>query len=83
MTARFSAGQAAWAAGGQLLSGAPDHVFDGVFTDSRAPVRGALFVALVGERHDGSKFAAGIGHHAQDGCAWQSGCRDFVTRIRF
>src|SRR5207253_9988505 len=29
----------------------------GVFTDSRAPVAGALFVALVGDRHDGSQFA--------------------------
>src|SRR5207253_2100612 len=58
VSARFSAAQAAWAAGAQLLSGAPGQVFEGVVTDSRAPVRGALFVALVGERHDGSVFAA-------------------------
>ena len=58
MSARFTAGQAAWAAGAQLLSGAPDQMFEGAFTDSRTPVRGALFVALVGERHDGSLFAA-------------------------
>ena len=58
MSARFSAGQAAWAAGAQLLSGSPEQPFEGAFTDSRNPVRGALFVALVGERHDGSRFAA-------------------------
>ncbi len=58
MSARFTAGQAAWAAGAQLLSGAPDQMFEGAFTDSRTPVPGALFVALVGERHDGSLFAA-------------------------
>jgi len=66
MSARFTAGQAAWAAGAQLLSGAPEQIFEGAFTDSRAPVRGALFVALVGERHDGSQFAAGA---AQAGAA--------------
>jgi UDP-N-acetylmuramoyl-tripeptide--D-alanyl-D-alanine ligase len=58
VSARFSAGQAAWAAGAQLLSGSPEQPFEGAFTDSRNPVRGALFVALVGERHDGSRFAA-------------------------
>jgi UDP-N-acetylmuramoyl-tripeptide--D-alanyl-D-alanine ligase len=58
VSARFTAGQAAWAAGAQLLSGAPDQMFEGAFTDSRTPVPGALFVALVGERHDGSLFAA-------------------------
>jgi UDP-N-acetylmuramoyl-tripeptide--D-alanyl-D-alanine ligase len=58
MSARVTAGQAAWAAGAQLLSGVSEQVFEGAFTDSRAPVRNALFVALVGERHDGSQFAA-------------------------
>lgn len=66
MTARFTAAQAAWAAGAKLLSGAPEQVFAGVFTDSRAPVPGALFLALVGERFDGSKFAAAA---AQAGAA--------------
>jgi len=66
MSARFTAGQAAWAAGAQLLSGPPDRMFEGAFTDSRSPVRGALFVALVGERHDGSRFAAAA---AQAGAA--------------
>jgi UDP-N-acetylmuramoyl-tripeptide--D-alanyl-D-alanine ligase len=58
MTPRFTAAQAAWAAGAQLVAGAPEQVLAGVFTDSRTPLPGALFVALVGERHDGSKFAA-------------------------
>jgi len=58
MSARFTAAQVAWAAGARLISGAPEQVLAGVFTDSRAPVPGALFVALVGERFDGSKFAA-------------------------
>ncbi|HYV65437.1 MAG TPA: UDP-N-acetylmuramoyl-tripeptide--D-alanyl-D-alanine ligase [Myxococcales bacterium] len=58
MSAAFTAGQAAWAAGAQLLSGGPEQRFLGAFTDSRNPVRGALFVALTGEHHDGSRFAA-------------------------
>jgi UDP-N-acetylmuramoyl-tripeptide--D-alanyl-D-alanine ligase len=58
MSARFTAAQAAWAAGAELVSGAPEQVFAGVFTDSRSPVPGALFLALVGDRFDGSKFAA-------------------------
>jgi len=58
VSARFTAGQAACAAGAQILSGAPEQPFQGAFTDSRNPVRGALFVALVGEHHDGSRFAA-------------------------
>jgi len=57
MSARFTAAQAAWAAGAQILDGSPGQDFAGVFTDSRAPVAGALFVALVGDRHDGSQFA--------------------------
>ena len=57
MSARFTAAQAAWAAGAQILDGSPGQDFAGVFTDSRAPAPGALFVALVGDRHDGSQFA--------------------------
>ena len=79
MSARFSAGQAAWAAGAQLLSGAPGQVFEGVFTDSRTPVRGALFVALVGERHDGSVFAAAA---AQAGAAGVLVPSVSATRVR-
>ena len=54
--ARFTAEQAAWAAGAQLA--VPGGPFEGVFTDSRKPVRGALFVALRGENFDGSEFVA-------------------------
>jgi UDP-N-acetylmuramoyl-tripeptide--D-alanyl-D-alanine ligase len=58
MSAPFTAAQVAWATGAQLVSGPPEQLFAGVFTDSRAPVPGALFIALVGERHDGSQYAA-------------------------
>jgi UDP-N-acetylmuramoyl-tripeptide--D-alanyl-D-alanine ligase len=66
MSARFTAAQAAWAGGAELVAGEPDRVLAGVFTDSRAPVPGALFVALVGERFDGSEFASAA---AQAGAA--------------
>ncbi|MFL5309921.1 MAG: UDP-N-acetylmuramoyl-tripeptide--D-alanyl-D-alanine ligase [Myxococcales bacterium] len=79
MTARLSAGQAAWAAGAQLLSGAPEQIFDGVFTDSRSPARGALFVALVGERHDGSSFAAAAAQGGAAGVLVPSGA---AARVR-
>ena len=56
MSARFTLEQAAWAAGGQVhATGGP---FAGVFTDTRAPVKGGLFVALRGENFDGSDFCA-------------------------
>jgi len=45
------------AAGGTLLSGNPGTLVAGLFTDTRAPLRGGLFVALRGERFDGSRFA--------------------------
>ncbi len=54
MSARFTLEQAAWAAGAQVH--APGGPFAGVFTDTRAPVRGGLFVALRGENFDGSNF---------------------------
>ena len=56
MSARFTLDQAAWAAGAQIV--APGGPFAGVFTDTRAPVKGALFVALRGETFDASDFAA-------------------------
>jgi UDP-N-acetylmuramoyl-tripeptide--D-alanyl-D-alanine ligase len=58
MTARFTIDQAAWAAGAQVEAAGPG-VFEGVFTDTRAPVKGGLFVALRGETFDGASFAAG------------------------
>ena len=56
MSARFTLEQAAWAAGAQVQ--APGGPFAGVFTDTRAPVKGGLFVALRGENFDGSNFLA-------------------------
>src|SRR5258708_25467781 len=58
MTARFTIDQAAWAAGAQVEAPGPG-AFEGVFTDTRGPVRGGLFVALRGETFDGANFAAG------------------------
>ena len=50
-------GQAAWAAGAQLVRGEAALALTGVFTDTRAPIQGGLFVALKGENHDGADFA--------------------------
>ena len=46
---------AAWA-GGALTGGQPGAVVTRVSTDSREPLAGALFVPLVGERHDAHDF---------------------------
>ena len=56
MSARFTLEQAAWSAGARVVS--PGGPFAGVFTDSRAPVKGGLFVALRGEKFDGTNFVA-------------------------
>jgi UDP-N-acetylmuramoyl-tripeptide--D-alanyl-D-alanine ligase len=54
MSARFTLEQAAWAAGAQVVArGGP---FEGVFTDTRTPQKGGLFVALKGQNFDGSDF---------------------------
>lgn len=45
-------------AGGQLLAGQPDAVINGLFTDTRTPIAGGLFVALRGDRFDGNAFAS-------------------------
>jgi UDP-N-acetylmuramoyl-tripeptide--D-alanyl-D-alanine ligase len=44
------------ATGGRLVAGDPAAVFDGVSTDTRALVPGALFVALKGDRFDAHTF---------------------------
>jgi len=61
MSAEFKLGAVALAAGAELLSAgsrAEQELLRGVFTDTRAPAPGGLFVALRGERYDGSAFAA-------------------------
>jgi UDP-N-acetylmuramoyl-tripeptide--D-alanyl-D-alanine ligase len=45
------------AAGGRLLSGRPEMQIQGVYTDTRSPLRGGLFVALRGDNFDGNLFA--------------------------
>jgi len=47
----------ALAAGGRMLSGDPDTLVRGIFTDTRTPLRGGLFVALRGDNFDGNRFA--------------------------
>jgi UDP-N-acetylmuramoyl-tripeptide--D-alanyl-D-alanine ligase len=46
------------ATGGRLVSGRPTVAFEGVSTDTRAIVPGALFVALKGDRFDAHAFLA-------------------------
>lgn len=48
------------ATGGQLLSGDPACRFAGIGIDSRALPEGALFVAIVGEVHDGHRFVESV-----------------------
>ncbi len=50
----MSIGEAANAIGAQARG--PEARFDSVFSDSRAPVKGGLFVALRGEHFDGHQF---------------------------
>ncbi len=66
MTAQFTLAEAALAAAAQVERRGgvprdgeivPREQFDGIFTDSRKPAPGALFVALAGERFDGAVFA--------------------------
>jgi UDP-N-acetylmuramoyl-tripeptide--D-alanyl-D-alanine ligase len=49
----FTLGDVARATGGTLVGGDPNARVEGVSTDTRALAPGALFVALVGETHDG------------------------------
>ena len=55
--------EAASAVGGRLTG---DGSFTGIYTDSRKPVRGGLFIALEGERFDGHDF---IKNAYEDGAA--------------
>ncbi len=58
MSARFTLDQAAWAASARVVQPGTASEFDGVFTDTRAPRKGALFVALQGEKFDATAFLA-------------------------
>src|SRR5712692_9589824 len=54
MSARFTLEQAAWSAGARIVNkGGP---FEGVFTDTRHPLKNGLFVALKGDNFDASEF---------------------------
>ena len=55
--ASFSLGEIAQVTEG-VLSGSPEVIVTGLATDSRAPIPGKLFVALVGERFDGHAFTS-------------------------
>jgi len=48
----------AGASGGRLVSGRPELLINGLYTDTRTPLHGGLFVALRGERFDGNSFAS-------------------------
>lgn len=52
----LSAGRLAEVTGGELVSGSPDTMINGVCTDSRHTVAGCAYVALPGERVDGHSF---------------------------
>ena len=54
----FTARQIAHVMGAQRSTGAPETGFAAVFTDSRHPIAGGLFVALEGPRFDGHAFVA-------------------------
>lgn len=66
MSARFTLEEAALAAAARVVRPGTAAAVEGVFTDTRKPSPGALFVALSGERHDGAAFAA---QAARDGAA--------------
>ena len=56
----WSTDQLLQATGGSLLSGSEHTVFDGIGIDSRTLEAGQLFVAIVGETHDGHRFVADV-----------------------
>jgi len=58
--ARFTLAEVAAATGGTLVHGNPSAPVESVSTDSRHLTPGALFVALVGEHHDGHHHLASL-----------------------
>src|SRR5713226_7276156 len=56
MSARFTLEQAAWSAGARVVHKGGGGPFEGVFTDTRHPLKNGLFVALKGDNFDASEF---------------------------
>src|SRR5437868_3905339 len=54
--ARFTVGEIVSATDGVAHHAQSEATFEGLVTDSRAVVPGNVFVALVGETHDGHRF---------------------------
>src|SRR5207237_4812869 len=77
LSARFTAEQVAWTAGARIA--VPGGPFEGVFTDSRAPVKRGLFVALRGANFDGSEFVA---QAVQGGAAGARVPADAIEKVR-
>lgn len=66
---------------GSLFRGQADGVFQGVSTDSRAIVRGNLFIPLSGDRYDGHHFVQTAVDEGAAGILLQKGQEDCVSRI--
>lgn len=58
--------------GGNTLRGRPDQIFDRTVIDSREAGPGALFVAIVGEKHDAHRFASEVLDRGSAGVVIQS-----------
>jgi UDP-N-acetylmuramoyl-tripeptide--D-alanyl-D-alanine ligase len=56
----WSAQDVATATGGELLSGSPAQAFAGISIDSRDMAADELFVAIVGDVHDGHRFCEAV-----------------------
>jgi UDP-N-acetylmuramoyl-tripeptide--D-alanyl-D-alanine ligase len=86
--AKFSVEEASVAAAAQIeRNGVVEHKdgtlgaragFDGIYTDTRKPIANALFVALSGERFDGSAFAEAA---AREGAGGVLVSREHAARV--
>lgn len=79
--ASFTLGEIAHVTGGALIGGASDAVVSAVSTDTRAITTGALFVALVGETHDGHQHVATALGRGAGASLVQRGSDTHVPRI--
>lgn len=64
---------------------AEDYLFTGLFTDSRYPVKGGLFVPLCGERFNGHKFVESALEGGAAGALWskkEAGALEVPTTYR-